>query len=276
MVALLSFINWLDRAGVAISSTSEVPQLGTANLREPSLRQRWRTPLGNVAPTLTVDLGVAREVGVLALAQPQDAGWIDADGEATGWMAATDTVRHRLDLTTPGGGGVLDTTAQPGGWVRGYGVHVHVPAAALTARHWRADLSAPSLLASPGYLDIGRAWIGPAFRPLRNFDYGWSSTWTDSSRTQVNPRSLLETVDVGAQQRTLVLAFRSLGEAEAQGVLPDLLRAVGTHKQVLCIPEPGGPYQARQAIIGRLVQVPSITHVNFAFHEAVFELRQTV
>jgi hypothetical protein len=276
MTCLLSFTNWLDRAAVGITASSEVLQLGSANLREPSLRARWRTLPGDTSAALTVDLGAAREVGVLALVQPQDAGGWDADGEARGWMAGTDTVRHRLDLTTPGGGGVLDTTAQAGGWVPGYGVHVHVPPAALTAQHWRMDLAAPSLASVPGYVDIGRAWIGPAFRPARNFAYGASVVRADSSRVQINPRSALEAVDVGTMQRVVRFSLASLTENEAEAVLPDLLRAVGTRRQVLFIPAPGGAYQGRQAIIGRLTQVPAITQPNFAFRTADFDLRETV
>jgi hypothetical protein len=276
MTCLLSFTNWLDRAAVSITASSEVFQLGSANLREPSLRARWRTLPGETDAALTVDLGAAREIGVLALVQPQDAGGWDADGEARGWMAGTDTVRHRLDLSTSGGDGVLDTGAQAGGWVQGYGVHVHVPPAALTARHWTLDLSAPSLASVPGYVDIGRAWIGPAFRPLRNFAYGASRARADSSRVQVNPRSALEAVDVGTMQRVVRFSLASLTEAEAEAVLPDLLRAVGTRGQVLFIPDPGGTYQGRQAIIGRLTQVPAFTQPNFAFRTADFELRETV
>jgi hypothetical protein len=276
MTCLLSFTNWLDRAAVSITASSEVLQLGSANLREPSLRARWRTLPGETDAALTVDLGAAREIGVLALVQPPDAGGWDADGEARGWMASTDTVRHRLDLSTPGGDGVLDTGAQAGGWAPGYGVHTHVPPAALTARHWRMDLSAPSLAAVPGYVDIGRAWIGPAFRPLRNFAYGASRARVDSSRVQVNPRSALEAVDVGTMQRVVRFSLASLTEDEAEAVLPDLLRVTGTRGQVLFIPEPGGPYAARQSIIGRLTQVPAFSQPNFAFHAADFELRETV
>lgn len=276
MTCLLSFTNWLDRAAATITASSEVTNLGSANLRKPSLRARWRTEPGETTPSLTVDLGSAREVGVLALVQPPDAGGWDADGEARGWMASTDTVRHRLDLTTPGGSGVLDTSGFAGGWVPGYGVHTYVTQTALTARHWRCNISAPSLASVPGYIDIGRAWIGSAFRPARNFAYGASTVRLDSSRVQINPRSGLEAVDVGTMQRVVRFSLAALTADEAEAVLPDLLRAAGTRNQVLFIPQAGGAYQGRQAIIGRLTQVPAFTRTNFALRAADFELRETV
>ncbi|HEV7455906.1 MAG TPA: hypothetical protein VGN96_03955 [Roseococcus sp.] len=420
MTCLLSFTNWLDKAGVSLSASSEAAQLSAANLREPSLRARWRTIAGVVTPSLAVDLGQAREVGVLALAQPQDAGGIDADGDARGWMASTDTVRHRLSAaampapmvalstdsnagatlganTTRVGpveiaGGALATaytssstsnsfvrapvvlaantqyrvsvsaqrisgtgttgniisaqfhngtgaanatlsmsalpasgparlsvtftnvTAQAGygafffadtgnvgqvalwdatievvaagdtdlgpasgGWVPGFGIHALPLSAPVSARYWRTDLRGCSKRVEPGFLDIGRAWIGPAWRPSRNFAYGGVSSAPDSSRVQINPRSLLETVDVGAFQRVVRFDLASLSRDEAEAVLPDFRRAVGTRKQVLFIPYPDSPDTiGRQAIIGRLAQVPAITHENFAFHSAAFELRETV
>lgn len=138
---LMSWVNWLDRTGVSITTNSETGGLGVTRLADPILRRRWRTSPGVVNPVLSVDLGQPREVGVLALAQPDDAGGIDADGAARGWMRSPpDNVRHRLDATTPGAGGLYDTGLIPGGWVPGYGMQMSVLPAAVSARYWRADI----------------------------------------------------------------------------------------------------------------------------------------
>lgn len=274
--ALLSWVNWLDKAGVTLTGSSEAGTLGVNRLAQPQLRRRWRTALGDLTPGLQVDLGQDREVGVLALAQPDDAGGIDADGDARGWLAPTDTVRHRLDAVTLGAGALLDTGADPGGWQPGYGVHLLPLGAPVTARYWQADLDAASL-AALDYVDLGRAWIGPCWRPARgNISYGWSWVMEDGSTVSRNARSGLDFVDQGPRQRVLTFGFSSLTEADAKGPMRDLLRIAGLGGQVLFAPLPEGGAVGSEAIIGRLVQVQPITQPTFATFAITFQIRQSL
>lgn len=272
-VALLSWINWLDRAGVSITASSEAGSLRATRLADGQVRRRWRA--ATTTPQLDVDLGTGREVGVLALAQPDDAGGVDANSEALGRMIGTDTVRHRLDLTTAGAGALLDTGAVAGGWEAGYGLHLRMLSAAVTARYWRCDLSAPSLT-SLGFLDLGRAWIGPAWRPARgNIAYGWGWTDEDGGTVATSPRSGLEFVDRGPRRRVLTFAFRSLTAADARGPMRELQRIAGSTGQVLFSLDPDAGRTA-ETIIGRLVQVPPITQPNFVTFEVAFQIRESL
>lgn len=274
--ALLSWINWMDRAGSVITGSSEAGALAVARLADPQIRRRWRTALGDTTPTLSVDLGQTREVGVVALAQPDDAGGIDADGFARGWMAAGDTVRHRLDAVTAGAGALLDTGADAGGWQEGYGVHMLPLPVPVTARYWQADIDAASL-AALDYVDLGRAWIGPAWRPERgNFAYGWSWAFEDGTAIARNPRSGLEFPDAGPRYRVLTFGFRSLTEADAKGPMRELQRIAGTRGQVLFAPLPEGASLGSEAVIGRLQQVPPITQPHFTTFEVAFQIRQSL
>lgn len=110
MPALLSWVNWLDRASAVITASSQAGALGATRLAEPQLRARWRTAVGVVAPQLDVDFGASREVGIVALAQPDDAGGVNADGEPRGWMAPADRVWHRLD---DGAAGLTNLVTSP-------------------------------------------------------------------------------------------------------------------------------------------------------------------
>lgn len=275
--ALLSWVNWLDRAGVALTASSEAGTLRASRMAEPQARRRWRTAAGVVTPQFDVDLGAGREVGVLALAQPDDAGGVNADGEALGWMAASDTVRHRLDLTTAGAGALLDTGAVAGNWQAGYGIHVTPLAAPVTARYWRANLNAASLSAAPGFIDVGRAWMGPAWRPGRgNIAYGWGWAFGDGGTTTRNPRSGLEFVDRGPRQRVLTFAFKTLTAADARGPMRELQRIAGTTGQVLFCVDPAAPTRSADFIIGRLEQIQPITQPSFVTFEAAFQIRQSL
>ncbi|RVT97891.1 hypothetical protein EOD42_08865 [Rhodovarius crocodyli] len=273
---LLSWVNWLDRPGVSITTNSETGGLGVTRLADPILRRRWRSAAGIINPVLTVDLGALREVGVLALAQPDDAGGVDAMGDARGWMRSTDEVRHLLDAATPGGGGVLDTGAQPGGWVPGYGMHMLVPPAALSARQWRAEIGGWSLAAGVGYLDLGRAWIGPAFRPARgNYAYDWGWAMEDGAVVSTNSRSGLDFVDRGPRRRLLTFTLPTLTTAEAEAVR-ELQRIAGTGRQVLAAIQPDTPAQQANWIIGRLTEIQPITQPAFGVHRASFSIRQSL
>jgi hypothetical protein len=276
MPALLSWVNWLDKAATVITASSQASALGPTRLAEPQLRARWRSAPGTINPTLDVDFGSSREVGVIAMAQPDDAGGVNADGEALGAMASTDTVRHRLDVTTLGAGAVLDTTAIAGGWRAGYGMHVYQPSAPVTARYWRCNLNATSLSSVPGFMDLGRAWAGPAWQPSRgNIAYGFSEAWGDSAEVQRNPRSGLEFVDLGARQRVVNFAFPVLTEADAAQIR-ELQRIAGMNRQVLFVPFPEAGDEKAAPIIGRLTEVQPITLPSFARYAVTFQLRQSL
>ncbi|AWJ86317.1 hypothetical protein TSH58p_22640 (plasmid) [Azospirillum sp. TSH58] len=300
---LLSWVNLAQRSATTVASTSSAAGLGPDRLKDPQVRRRMRTGPGAITVSLPVDLGSTQEVGVLALLQPDDAGWIDADGEAVGYLDPTsDTIRHRLDAATTGTGALYDSlyyrpsdylvdtldlhfAAQSyrefqnglgSGVVRGYGLHAHILPAAVQARYWQPDVAFPSLGTTPGYLDLGLLWAGPAFRPSRNFVYEWGDRWDDLSDVTEVRRSGQEFVDRGPKKRVLTFAFKSLTEPEAKVAMTELGRIAGTSRQVLFIQEPNGPYMGRQAIIGRLVEVSPITQTNFVQFERVFQIRQSL
>jgi hypothetical protein len=276
MPALLSWVNWCDRAGTVITGSTQAGSLGPTRLADPQVRSRWRSAAGVTTPQLDMDFGTSREVGIIALAQPDDAGGVNADGEARGVMASTDTVRHRLDVTTAGAGAVLDTTAIAGGWRAGYGMHVYQPASPLTARYWRCSLDAASLASVPGFVDLGRAWAGPAWQPTRgNLAYGFGEAWADGAEVQRNARSGLEFVDFGPRQRVLTFAFNFLNKADGAQIR-ELQRIAGLSRQVLFVPFPDGTDEDAAPIIGRLTEVQPITVPSYARCAVAFQIRQSL
>ncbi len=273
---LFSYVNWLQRPETTVQASSATQQNPSTNLRAAQLRRRHRTLAGVTGYSITFDMQQGREVGVIALAQPDDAGYFDDSGVSVGTFAPTDTVRHRLDLTTSGAGAVLDTGVIAGNWAAGYGLHTHIPVAPVTARHLKIDIAAPSLVLNPGYCDLGLAWAGPAIRPEINFSFGWSDVWQDGSGISRNQRSGLTLIDRGPKFRTLTIGLKSLREAEAKNTFKELLRVAGLGGLILCMPEPEDVYAPQLSIIGRLAQVPPITQNNFEMYDATFQIIQAL
>jgi hypothetical protein len=165
-------------------------------------------------------------------------------------------------------------TASP--WRTGYGLHLYQPPAPLTARYWRCNLNATSLTSVPGFVDLGRAWAGPAWTPMRgNLAYGLAETWTDGAQVDRNARSGLEFVDVGPRARVLNFAFSALTESDAAQIR-ELQRVAGLNRQILFVPFPGGGPDLAAPIIGRLTEVPPITLPRYARYAVTFQIRQSL
>ncbi len=273
---VLSWVNYAALAATTLTASSEASGLGANRLKDPQVRKRWRTAAGVTSATLSIDFTTSHSIGVLAFVQPSDAGYYDADLNPVGIMAPTDTIRHRLDLTTPGTGAVYDSGAVAGGWVDGYGLHVHVLSEAKTARYWYTDIDAASLTGSPNYVDIGLAWAGAAWSPVRNMQFGFNWSWQDTSTLTNVPTSGLDFVKGGPTRRAAVFSFDTLSGTEAD-VITQLSRLVGTSKQVLFIPDPDDlATEKNQPIIGRLIETSPITAASYGVFTKTFTLLQSL
>lgn len=259
----------------AVSASSSVSTLPPSNLKVPVITQRFRTVSGVTTFTLNFDFGSAQTIGVLALQQPQDAGGVDADNNPTGFMASTDTVRHRLDLVTPGAGSVLDTGTIQGKWVSGYGTHYYVLTNSVSARYWQCDIAAASLV-SLGYVDIGLAWAGPSLRPTYNMVYGAGFGWEEELDLGVQSRSLIEFVDDTANRRVVNFGLDALSEAEAKTSLFEMQRIAGRQNQILFIHSPEDTTYGNQlAMIGRLQETNPIAQPYFQNFTRSFQIRES-
>ena len=261
---LLSYQNWVDLTAATIAAGSQVVTLPAINLANSQVFQRWRTS-GTVSSNFTVDFGAAKTVGVLAIAQPQDATM----------FAATDTVRHRLDAVTAGAGALLDTGAISCGIVDGYGLHVYVLASPVSARYWRCDINAVSLT-TQGYFDVGRAWAGPAITPSRNFGYGWSDQWVDESVVSIAARSGVEYIDPRARRRIVKATWPFLTATEGRNTVKELLRSAGARNQLLFVPDSAASTIQTDAILGRLSGPVPIAQVAFPQYAADLSIRQSL
>ena len=274
--ALISYINYSEYLATAISATNATATMPAGNLALPALGKRLRVT--GTSTVITFDFGTPVPIDVMALSQPADPGLFvpvtaDGRGNYSGWMAATDTVRHQLDTVTPGAGALYDSGVVAGSWTAGYGFHLAILPARVTARYWTVTLSAPSL-AGLGYVDLSRAWAGPKLTLGFNFGFNWSDATPDLTAGIRVGRSGLQMYDLGTRYRTLVLGFPTLLEAEAKSVIKEMKRVAGLSGMILLVPDPSSIYAPVQALIGRLQQVNPITQTDYAQFSDVFTVDQ--
>ncbi len=234
---LLSYINRCDLSAAVLSTDSEVATLPAANITDPVIQKVWQTQAASAF--FQFDFGSALSVGLLALFGCS--------------FGSSDTVRHRLSASTPGGGDLLDTGAVASGVQSGYGVHVYKLSAAVNARYWRCDIAASAVF------QVGRAWAGPFWSFARNFAPGYAEMREDLSVVTVAERSAVEYVDLGPQFRIVEFNLAQMSTADRDEAR-DLERLAGRNAQVVLVPDPGSATVAKEAIIGRVaLMTPIIT-----------------
>ena len=234
-------LSWINRLATAVLSTdSEVATLPLAEIVSPHLSDKWQTD-GATSAYLAADFGAVVAIGVVGLFGTN--------------LSASATWRIRLSAIAPGGGELLDTGVVSMGVVAGYGQAVHVLSSAVNARYLRIDLDDPDSTA--GFLQVGAAWAGPLWQPARNFAYGAAAGWRDDSVVS-RSKGGQAYVDLRPRYRVAEVEFRFLTEAEAFEGAFEIDRLVGLAGNLLLVPDPGGPWQNRQALLGRLVDATEV------------------
>jgi hypothetical protein len=240
--AILSFTNYIDQTGASLTASSEA--LAVANLASPIIQLPWRTETGT--EWCQADLGAVQSVGVVCFQIPRSGVM----------LGPTDTVRLRLDASTPGGGTAYDSGAVASGIVSGIGTWLKFFSVPVSARYVRLDFSAPAL----SYMQIGRLWVGSYFQPTRNFDFGWGREWSDMSAITKGPKSGLRFRNIGPKFRTLTVAFNSLSDTDAD-TMEDGDILTGLSSQMLACTNPDSPL--RTSIIGTPARTSPIAQANF-------------
>ncbi len=153
----------------------------------------------------------------------------------------------------------------------------------MRARYWRADVWGQGLPADAAFIDLGRAWIGPAWRPSRhgqpiggvNADWRWE--FRDGSEITRNSRSGVEFVDAGPRQRAASFGVQVTSEEDAVA-LRELHRVAGAGGQVLFVPRAsaGAAAIGQEAMIGRLEKLDPIAQPFFRVFDAAFTVRATL
>ena len=248
---LLGWVNHADAGTVAASAIAG--DLAASNLQNDIVGRRWRTT--DLGAHVDVDFGGAREIGVLALVFPRDVA-----------LPLAASIRHQLDDGdgSAGDGGVHDSGVIALGLADGYGVHLYQPPAPVTARYWRFTFSQVS---GVDYVDVGRAWAGPAYQPERNLARGPEVEWVDLSGRERNRRSGARFVDERPRHRRVRFRLPAMTDADREAI-EDMTRIAGTSRQVLASLRPTAPNAGRQHVLGRLEVAVPLTQRFHDLHRA--------
>jgi hypothetical protein len=212
-IAILSWLNHVDRRGVITVTPEPVAGFPASNLANDKIKKRCRIEGGTVQ--IDVDFGIDVECGVIAMAQPDRAARVYPDDPYT-LLAEDDTWEILLDPDggTPGAGAAYDSGTMETGVQPRYGYLCHIIQSPVQARYAQITITSSVL----SYMDFGRLWIGPYFQPGRNFAYDWVRrvvSGTQAQANQVTP-SMIQYVDEGERAHETVLPFEYLSDADAE------------------------------------------------------------
>lgn len=281
---LLAFNNRIEAS--ALSGGNWLAALPLANLQNPIIGVPARSNGLLVSATkFLIDVGVdkvTRAIGLIAHnmtleakvriraseADPDmltgvlfDTGWLEAwppvyDSEALEWEAPnywsgqyTDEEREGLTYT----------------YIKSADVN-------MLARYWLVEIDDG---ANPdGYIQIGRVFVGEAWQPTINMSYGAGLGLEDPSEIDES-LSGAEFYDERPKYRVAQFSIENLGVDEAMSRAFDLMRRVGTTREVLFQYDPADTFHAqRRSFVGRLRQLSPLECMNVDAHGVQYEVKE--
>ncbi|MFN4283522.1 MAG: hypothetical protein ACK4NA_12870 [Alphaproteobacteria bacterium] len=257
MTVLLAWVNRIDDAATVLTASQQAGDLAIQNVADPIVGRRWRTT--SLTAYGQADFGADREIGVVALVFPRD---------TTFPLMGTITHAFDADGGTPGAGALLSETVAIG-TAEGYGYHVVTLDAPVSARYWRWTFAVSGV----DWIDVGRAWAGPAWRPSVNISLGWGQQWDDLSRISQSPRSGAEFVDPGPRQRAMAFGLDFMSE-EDKDDMREMERLAGLSSQCLFVQNPAAP--ARETVLGRLAETSPIREPGLSIYSKAFRIRESL
>lgn len=149
---------------------------------------------------------------------------------------------------------------------------IHVLDATIQAQFWKVELNDASNTA--GYLQIGRLFIGDAWQPRINMEYGASLAWETTTQLQ-EALSGAEFFDRRRPRRIARFVTGSLDEGEAMASVFEMQRRMGIDGEVIFVYDPADTLHAlRRRFMGRLRQLSAIEHPFPAIHSTGWEIQE--
>lgn len=151
---------------------------------------------------------------------------------------------------------------------------MHLLPGVVFARYWTFELFDSANAA--GYFTAGRLFVGNAFQPAKNMQFGYgmepSATNTTVSRAKSGNRFFNEE----RPDISFPIAFPRITEDEAMRVL-DLQALAGIHGEVMFRFDPDKPeYWFRRSLMGRLARLSPIVHRHYNNFEVAFQIEDTL
>lgn len=233
----------LVQAGT-VSAGTAVPTLPATNVQDGRLSVKWRAT--GSSDFLLVDLLATSVVG-----------WV-AWGGTNLSSAGTRRVRLSTADATGAAGDAHDSGTAAAAVDPAYDLLVYILPADVTGRYLRLDV----VDTSQTYVEGGRLWAGPTFRPTVNYAYGGQDLVRDPSAVRQSETG--ETyADRRPQQRGVRISLPRVTAAEKVAGLDPLRRAAGLTGDVMVCRDPAGTNLSRDTIVGPLESVFAVTNAHF-------------
>lgn len=264
---LLAYQNNTD--GGTLSSGTWLASLPLANLQSRLVQRVARSSGATLAATkFDIDLGSAKQTGVVALvahnfsvvakvrirgddaadfATPvYDSGWVDVWPAGMIPQSLLEWEDDNFWL------GTLSQNARAGY----QSPYIHVLPTAQTLRYWRVEVD--DTTNADGYIQIGRLFISPSWRPVVNYALGAELSFRDTSPIETS-LSGAEYFDVRGKAREFGFTLEGLTESEAYDNVLQMQRLIGVSGEVLQIPDTEDTTRIpARAYVGRLVDLAPI------------------
>ncbi len=267
LISALGSPIYSDDSAAVLSGGSFVASLPLANIQSRSLSLVARTT--NVLTTSTtfdIDLGAARDVGLLAVLLPNVT------------KSNVPTIRWRGSTVSNFATTVYDSTALqlwPSGLTAedAQGLNVWtptLPGSLQTARYWRCNVVDTANV--DGYLDFARAVIAGRFVLTPGMSVG-AKMGLESETTRVVTDGGAAFYSPKPIRRYWDIPIAELSEADAIGKLWRIQRLLGTHGQVFVVFDEGDvTYMHERSFLGVLRELSPIEYTQAWRHAAVIRI----
>jgi len=247
--ALVGFQNWVDGAGLQLTATSQAAGLPVDNLADERVSKVWRS-------ATTSDATV-----VLDALQPRSLQLIGLFG-CNATAAATFRVRVSDSDPTGAAGEIYDSGVLPAGLVDPvYKSFIHVLPSSVVGQHVRLDISDASLT----YIEAGRWFVGPYWRPAIGVQFGLRRGYADPSVLDTTLGGQIF-IDRKPKARRFTFTFDFVTEAEMLTGLAEIDRLASGTEDVLLVLDPASTNLGRDSIWGLLSNpsgIASTVHDSF-------------
>lgn len=251
----IAWINSFDEA--IIEAGNQVSNLPIQNLQNSQVAVKWQTQSGINSTYFLADLTSIVAVSCIALIGTN--------------LTSTATVRIRGSNTDSSAvaGEIVDTGVLSGVVSDNYRNFYRAFTTPYSARYWRIDIEDTSL----NYLRMGRAFIGPAWSPSKEMNFGWTIGYTDASRITRSQGGQLY-IDESFQFRALDFTLSFMDQAEMINNGFELTRRNGGVRDVLVMPDENGTFNSELSIFGLVSGASPLTHVTYQIYRIRYRVEE--
>jgi hypothetical protein len=224
--------------GATVTSDSERTGNPASNAATAQPSQVWRSASGTTAAYLQVDFGASVAIGAIAAINTN--------------VTSAGTIRYRLSDNADMSSAGYDSTALESGTAIEYRLAANFLPSTVTRRYLRVDFSDATL----SFVDCGKLFAGPSFRPAIGYQFGIQRLSEDMSR-RFKSEDGNDYVLRGTYRRGVAFTMPAVTTTEWENSLEPLIRLSGLNEDVLVCVDPSSTNIGRDTYVGLMDEMPA-------------------